>query len=304
MLLSIIIVSWNTRELLDHCLRSIYENPVSGDYEIWIVDNSSSDRSVEMVKEKYPEVKLIENQHNPGFAAANNQAIRVSEGKYILLLNPDTELKSDALNQLIQFMEQHPKAGGAGAMLILPDGSVQQSCHPSLSLGRELWRLFHLDKLHAIGSYEMEKWDKQAAREVDGLQGAALILRRQALAQVGLLDEDYFMYTEEVDLCYRLRKAGWRLYWLPEAKVLHYCGQSTKLVMEKMFMALYESRIKYFRKHNGPTAAKLYKLILTAAALARIVLSPVPIIFMPAHREKNITLASRYSRLLNRLPRM
>jgi GT2 family glycosyltransferase len=304
MYLSIIIVSWNTEKLLDSCLQSIYNNPFSGEYEIWLVDNASSDGSVEMVKTKYPTVKLIENQNNPGFAGGNNQAIRLSKGKYVLLLNPDTEVKPEALNKMVSFLEGCVKAGAAGAKLVSPDGSMQHSCHPSLTLPREMWRLFHLDKLRSFGMYDMHQWDKNMPRQVDVLQGAALLLRKSALDQVGLMDEDYFMYTEEVDLCYRLKKGGWQLWWVPEAEVLHYGGQSTKLVKEKMFLTLYESRLKFFRKHHGPITANGYKLVLSAAALLRIILSPVSWILRPSHRERTSTLSSHYRRLLAALPRM
>jgi N-acetylglucosaminyl-diphospho-decaprenol L-rhamnosyltransferase len=304
MLLSIIIVSWNTKDLLDSCLNSIFDNPFNEEYEVWLVDNASSDGSVEMVKTKYPSIKMIENQNNPGFAGGNNQAIRVSSGKYILLLNPDTEVKPDALNALVSFLEECSQAGAAGARLVSPDGSMQLSCHPDLTLPREMWRLFHLDKLRSYGVYDMHQWDKHVPRQVDVLQGAALLLRKSALDQVGLMDEDYFMYTEEVDLCYRLRKAGWQLWWVPKSEVLHYGGQSTKLVKEKMFLTLYESRLKFFRKHHGSLTATGYKIVLSAAALIRVVLTPLSWILHPSNRERTSTLSSHYRRLLAALPRM
>jgi GT2 family glycosyltransferase len=304
MLLSIVIVSWNTRDLLESCLRSVYENPLAGEFEVWLVDNASVDGSISMVKEQYPQVRLIENQQNVGFAHGNNQAIRKSTGKYIMLLNPDTEIKAGAFDKLIRFLEENPNAGAVGARLISPNGGLQNSCHPDLTLSRELWRLFHLDKLHNYGTYDMQKWDLSNPRQVDVLQGAALVLRDEALKQVGLLDEDYFMYTEEVDLCFRLRQAGWTLHWIPEAKVLHYGGQSTKLVAEKMFLTLYESRLKFFRKHYGPPAARGYKLVLTAAALTRVSLIPISLLISPDTRDRNMQLASRYSRLLAALPKM
>jgi GT2 family glycosyltransferase len=304
MLLSIVIVSWNTRDLLACCLRSLYDFPLSDKFEIWVVDNNSSDHSVEMIKDQFPQVKIIENKQNQGFAHGNNQAIRRSSGKYVMLLNPDTEVKPGALDVLVNFLEEEPQAAAAGAKLVSPDGGLQSSCHPELTLPREMWRLFHLDTLHRYGTYNMHKWDPKMPRQVDVLQGAALVLRSEALKQVGLLDEDYFMYTEEVDLCFRLRKAGWRLYWIPEAEVLHYGGQSTKLVAEKMFLALYESRLKFFRKHYGSTAARGYKLVLTAAALARLGFSPFSRLVSPSQRDRHKTLASHYSRLIATLPRM
>jgi GT2 family glycosyltransferase len=304
MLLSIVIVSWNTRDLLACCLRSLHDFPLSDKFEIWVVDNNSSDHSVDMVKDQFPQVKIIENKQNQGFAHGNNQAIRKSSGKYVMLLNPDTEVKPGTLDALVNFLEEESQAAAAGAKLVSPDGGLQSSCHPELTLPREMWRLFHLDTLHRYGTYNMHKWDPKMPRQVDVLQGAALVLRSEALEQVGLLDEDYFMYTEEVDLCFRLRKAGWRLYWIPEAEVLHYGGQSTKLVAEKMFLALYESRLKFFRKHYGATAARGYKLVLTAAALTRLGISPISRLVNPSQRDRHKTLASHYTRLIAALPRM
>jgi GT2 family glycosyltransferase len=289
---------------LESCLKSVFEYPFSGEFEVWVVDNASSDDSVQMVKDRFPTVNLIENMDNPGFACGNNQAIRICKGKYILLLNPDTEVKPNALDVLVRFLEENPQAGGAGAKLVSPDGSLQSSCHPNITLARELWRLFHLDLLRNYGTYNMHQWDSSVSRQVDVLQGAALVLRRQALDQVGLFDEDYFMYTEEVDLCFRLRKGGWLLFWVPHAVVLHYGGQSTKLVKEKMFLTLYESRLRFFRKHYSTTAAVCYKLVLIAAALTRVGLMPISILLKPSQRERNMTLASHYSQLLVALPRM
>ncbi len=302
--LSIVIVNWNTKDLLRKCLDSIYRNPPTGEFEVWLVDNASSDDSIEMVKTKFPQVRLIANQQNVGFAHANNQAMRESSGEFVVLLNPDTEVRAGAFDKLIAFMRTCPEAGGAGARLVSSDESLQPSCTPELSLPRELWRLFHLDKLHAYGQYRMETWDLSQPRRVDGLQGACLLLRKQALDQVGLLDEDYFMYTEELDLCYRLRKAGWQLYWVPEAVVLHHGGQSTRQVPEEMFIQLYGSRLQYFRKHHGEAAASGYKVVLMAAAVTRVGLSPLAYVINPEERQKNKTLASHYSRLISALPRM
>ncbi len=302
--LSIVIVSWNTKELLEKCLSSIERYPPKGDFEVFLVDNVSSDGSVEMVREKFPRVRLIVNSKNVGFAHGNNQAIRESSGEYVMLLNPDTEVKPGLFETLLDFMRSHPKAGADGPRLLSPDGSMQNSCSPSLTLPRELWRLFHLDVIFPYGQYRMESWDLTKPRKVDGLQGACLLLRKRALDQVGLLDEDYFMYTEELDLCYRLRKAGWSLYFIPEAAILHYGGQSTSQVAESMFIRLYESRLLYFRKNQGRLAAAGYKGILLAAAIARLGFSPLSYLIFPEQRQRNKTLAGHYSRLISVLPKM
>ncbi len=306
--LSIIIVSWNTRDLLARCLEAVERSNVRTferlNVETFVVDNASTDGSAAMVRERFPWVRLIENAENVGFARANNQAIRQSTGRYVLLLNPDTEVQSGALEALLRFMEAQPQAAAAGARLLNPDGTLQPSCHPFPTLGRELWRLFHLDALRPYALYDMARWDLAGPREVDSVQGACMILRREALVQVGLLDEGYFIYTEEVDLCRRLRGAGWRIYWAPQAAVVHYGGQSTRQMPGEMFLRLYESKVRYFRKHHGRLAAGCYKLILLVAALARLLLSSLVWLERPPQRRQHLALAGHYRRLVRALPGM
>lgn len=302
--LSIVIVSWNTRDLLAKCLASIYQYPFSGAFEVLVVDNASSDDSAEMVRQDYPKVSLFANTDNVGFAKANNQAIRHCAGHYILLLNPDTELKADALDQLVGFMEQTPRAGAAGSQLLNADGTMQISCHPELTLGREIWRLLHLDQVMPLAVYRQERWETDRAREVDIIQGASLILRKSALDQVGWLDEDYFIYTEEVDLCYRMKKAGWKLYWVPQSRVIHYGGQSTQQVPRQMFLRLYQSRVLYFRKNHGRLTAASYKAVLFLAAMIRLLFIPTVALSQPSKREYRKNLVGNYRSLLFELPRM
>ena len=305
--LSIIIVNWNTQDLLAQCLESIQNDLHSSPrlkVETFVVDNASTDGSVQMVQDQFSWVRLIENEENVGFASANNQAIKQSNGRYVLLLNPDTEVKPGALKTLIGFMDAHPEAGAAGSRLLNPDGTLQTSCYPRPTLSREFWRLFHLDALHPYGVYRMADWDLDKPREVDVIQGAALTLRRQALDQVGLLDGEYFMYTEEVDLCYRLQKGGWLLYWVPQSQVVHYGGQSTQQIPAEMFLCLYQTKLVFMRKHYGWLAAQAYKLILLAATLTRLLLSPLAWFQRPLQRQRHLTLANHYRRLLIALPRM
>ena len=178
------------------------------------------------------------------------------------------------------------------------------SCYPRPTLSRELWRLFHLDSLAPYAEYRMTQWETNHAREVDVLLGACILLRKEILDQVGLLDEDYFVYSEEVDLCYRVQRAGWRLYWVPEAEVVHFGGQSTQQVATEMFLNLYHGKLKYFRKHNGLLAAQIYKMILMLAALSRLVLAPFAFFEHSSRREQRLALADRYRRLVLALPRM
>jgi GT2 family glycosyltransferase len=305
--LSIIIVNWNTCDLLAQCLESVLDemHRLPGlEIETLVVDNASTDHSISMLQEQFPWVRLIENQENVGFAAANNQAIQQSTGRYVLLLNPDTEVEPGALAALISFLDTHPQAGATGAQLLNPDGTLQTSCYPFPTLTGELWRLLHLDALCPFGVYHMADWDMGLPREVEVIQGAALMLRREALDQVGFLDDQYFMYTEEVDLCYRLKKGGWSLYWVPQAKVVHYGGQSTNQVAAKMFLCLYESKLIFMRKHYGWLATQSYKLILFVTSLARLSLSPLAWLETSPQRKRHLTLTNHYYRLLKALPRM
>jgi N-acetylglucosaminyl-diphospho-decaprenol L-rhamnosyltransferase len=305
--LSIIIVNWNTQEFLCRCLETVQaniENIPLARVETFVVDNASSDGSGLIVRERFPWVHLIENQVNGGFARGNNQAIRESRGRYVLLLNPDTELLDNALAILLEYMDNHPQVGGAGAYILNSDGSLQPSSHPFPTLRRELWRLFHFDRLHPYSTYDMATWNPEIAQPVDALLGACLLIRRRALENIGLLDEDYFMYSEEVDLCYRLKRAGWSLFWVPQARVIHYGGQSTRQVAAKMFLQLYRAKIQYFRKNQGRVSAQLYKLILLSASLPRLTLPWVRLVVQNRQRQHDLTLIRNYWQLLLNLPKM
>ena len=299
--LSIIVVSWNTKELLAQCLASIYRHPPRGSYEVIVVDNGSRDGSAEMVMQKFSQVILIRNEDNRGFAQANNQAILASRGNYILLLNPDTEVRAKALIRLTTFLDEHPEAGAVGARLLNADGSLQHSCSPAPTLFNEWLHLFHLDRERREG---MSGWDVNTPRPVDTLLGACLMVRREAVKEVGLLDESYFMYSEEVDFCYRLRRAGWHLYWAPQAEVVHYGGQSTRQIAGEMFLQLYQNKLLYFRKHYGQMSAWIYKFILLSASLTRLALSPLAWLEKPPQRQQHRALTGRYWRLLISLPRL
>jgi len=296
--LSIIIVNWNTRDILAQCLSSIYLYPPEGTFEIWVVDNASDDSSIEMLKSNFPEVRLIENTQNVGFAHANNQAIRAGDGEYVLLLNPDTKVSAGMFNALLNFLRAHPDVGAVGPKTLNPDGSLQTSCYPFPTLLREFWRLLHFDKLKPYGTYSMQRWDTITSREVDVLLGACLLISKDVLDEIGLFDENYFMYTEEVDLCYRIRQSGKHNYWVPQASIIHHGGQSTKQAATAMFLQLYKSKLQFFRKHYGKIAGFLYKFILFFTALPRLLL-----IFLVWKRSQSKVVAN-YWHLIKTLPNM
>lgn len=292
--LSVIIVNWNTRDLLADCLHSVYDTVHGLAFEVFVVDNASSDGSAAMVRERFPQVRLIENAENVGFARANNQAIARSLGRYIVLLNSDAVVQPQALAALIRFMEGHAAAGACGPYLLNADGTLQPSCHPLLTAFREFWRLCFLDHLWPLASYRMERWSADVPREVAVIKGACLLLRREALSQVGLLDERYFIYSEEMDLCHRLALSGWRLYWVPEARVMHLGGGSTRQLAAEMYLQLYRSKVQYQGKFWGERGARRFVRLLRLAYLPRWGAASLAGLFSDAARQK----ARLYGRLL------
>ena len=300
MKVSIVIVNWNTRTLLADCLTSIYGNPPTGAFEVLVVDNASTDGSVALVRHQFPLATLIVNEANVGFAAANNVGIRESKGEYILLLNSDTRVLPGALDELVKFLENHLGAGAAGSRLLNPDGSLQHSCSPLPTLVSEGMHLFHLDYRRRRA---MRDWDVNRPRQVDVLLGACLLVRREALEHVGVLDEGYFMYSEEVDFCRRLQEAAWTLHWVPQSQIVHYGGQSTRQLATAMFLRLYASKLRYFRKHDGAATGRVYKAILLAGAVFRLVVLPAALFLPRTRRVEEVALARRYFKLILSLPR-
>jgi hypothetical protein len=274
MRLSILIVSWNTKALLAGCLESVWAElertlpPEEAD--VCVIDNASADGSAAMVAERFPWVRSFANHENVGFARANNQALAQTAGDAVLLLNPDTVLHPGALAALLDFLASRPRAGALGARLVNADGSLQPSCHPMLTPAREFWRLIFLDRLFPRATYPMHRWDAVTPRRVEAIKGACLLLRRQALDEVGRLDESYFMYTEEVDLCYRLSQAGWELWYEPAAVVTHFGGASANQVTEEMVIHLYRSKIHFYRKFGGEAQAQRFKTLVRLAYWPRL----------------------------------
>lgn len=288
--LSVIIINWNTRELLRECLTHLQPAIDGLEAEVFVVDNASQDGSPAMVKESFPWVRLIENVGNVGFARANNQAIRLSEGEYILLLNSDTFVRPDTVTQMLAFMQAHPEVGMCGCKLFYPDGSLQPSCSSLPTLLTELNGALYLDRLfprsRLFGKYLMTYWDHNDVQEVDAIIGAFMFLRRRAIDQVGLMDEQFFMYSEEVDWCYRFKKAGWKVYYVPHAQAIHIWGGSSRQVEVKIFVQMYRSRVAFFRKHYGRISALLMKSLLALACIIRLALGPVMSLAPAATRER------------------
>jgi N-acetylglucosaminyl-diphospho-decaprenol L-rhamnosyltransferase len=261
MTVSIIIVNWNTRELLTQCLQSLHDTMSSLTLETIVVDNASTDGSVEMVRREFPQTRLIQNTENVGFARANNQAMALSGGRYMLLLNSDAIAMPGAIQSLLTLADAEPRAGVVGAQLLNPDGSFQASHTPFPTLRQEFLILTGLARLLRGRWYPSRGAEEERGPQVvDYVEGACLLARRQAVEEVGGLDEEYFMYAEEVDWCYAMREKGWQVWYQPAAKVIHRGGGSSQNRRTQREGDLYRSRVRFFRKHYGDTAAWLLKV--------------------------------------------
>ncbi len=263
--LSVIIVNWNTRNLLVRCLNSIYQTVRTVEMEVWVVDNGSKDGSGAAAAERFPETKFVQNKVNFGFAKANNQVLNMAAGRYLLLLNPDTEVSPGAVEKLISFMDAHLEAGGAGAQLINSDGSKQNSIANFPSLATELLNKSILRWLFPK-QFPGKERNYSEPIEVDSVIGACMMVRREALDQVGFLDEDYFLFLEETDWCYRMKRAGWKIYHVPQAEVYHFQGKSAETERKRAKVEYYRSRYHFFRKNRG----NLQWVILLVGLLIRL----------------------------------
>jgi len=270
--LAIVVLSWNTRELLEKCLRTLYEVSGGMEIEILVIDNGSLDGSQQMVREKFPQARLVVNEKNLGFAGGNNLGIKLTTTPFILLLNSDAFVTDGALELLLAIMKEHPKAGIVGAHLLNRDGSFQASHTHFPGLWQEfliltgLGRLWH-GKFYPSRGAEVEK----GPQIVDYVEGACLLVRREAFEQVGGLSEDFFMYAEEVDWCYAMRQAGWEVWYQPEARIVHYGGASSNNRRTSREGDLYRSRVIFFKKNYGSLKAFFLKwMIVSTVAIKNI----------------------------------
>ncbi|MFN2578332.1 MAG: glycosyltransferase family 2 protein [Pyrinomonadaceae bacterium] len=252
--LSIIIPSFNTRQLLDKVLLSIEQSPKTISIETFVVDNASSDGSALMVQNKYPRVMLLQNDHNVGFARANNQALRICSGRYALLLNSDAEVLGSALQTMVEFADNNPDIGILGPQLLYPDGTLQPSGNDVASAWEELLWITALRRLLGWKSrsrYFQKNRDYGEILDVEEISGACMIIRRQVWEQIGKLDEGYFFCFEDVDFCMRARTAYWRVTYFPKARVLHHWGKSSVSAPSVLKKNYKESRLRFYRKVYG-----------------------------------------------------
>ncbi len=252
--LSIIIVNYNVKEFLENALISIKKAIEGINAEIFVVDNASEDGSVEMIKQKFPEVNLIANSENLGFAKANNQALKLARGKYILLINPDTIVQEDTFKVLISFLESHPECGMVGCKVLNPDGTLQLACRrsfptPWVAFTKMIGLSSLFPKSKIFAKYNLTYLNPDEVAEVDAVSGSFMMIRREVYESVGGLDEDFFMYGEDIDWCYRIKKAGWKIYYVPFTQIIHFKGESTKRSNIDEIRVFYEAMKIFVRKH-------------------------------------------------------
>lgn len=285
--LSIIIVSYNTKDLLKECLVSVYKNIGGLNHEIIIVDNGSNDGTIEMVKNEFLEIRLIENKENLGFPKANNKGMELAKGDYVLLLNPDTVAMAGSIDSMINFLKNNIDVGAVAARLLNPDGTNQ----PSVSKFPDLFTLFARFCIPRFISNKIKKFliksnlnkklgsqvnsyfslrNVEVPTEVDDVSGACLLIGRKTIEGVGLLDDKFFLYCEDIDWCYRTRKKGWKLVYLPEARVIHYGGKATGGDFKPFPLCCgIESEYYFFKKHYNKRINQSAKILLIFALLIR-----------------------------------
>jgi O-antigen biosynthesis protein len=278
MKLSVIIVNYNVKHFLEQCLHSVYKAAKGIETEIFVVDNNSVDGSAQLIREKFPDLHFIENKENVGFSRANNQAIRKATGEYILLLNPDTVVEEDTFTKVTGFMDNHPEAGGLGVKMIDGKGNFLPESKRGLPTPWvAFYKMFGLSKLfpksHKFGKYHLSYLNPNEIHEIEILAGAFMLLRKKALDKVGLLDEDFFMYGEDIDLSYRIIQGGYKNYYFPETTIIHYKGESTKKGSLNYVKVFYNAMIIFARKHFSGGKAGIFAFIIHLAIYFRAFIS-------------------------------
>lgn len=271
---SVLIVNWNTREVTCECLESVYDQTQGIAFEVILIDNASSDGSADAIRCRYPEVKLIENKENLGFAAANNQGIKSAQGRYVLLLNPDTVIQEGAIDKTVAFMDKQSEAGVVGIRNYNADGSLARNCFQFASVQNLMITTLGLHSLFPKNRYfgreRLSWWDYQTIREVDVVAGCYMLVRREAIDQVGIMDEAYFMYGEEMDWCWRFKRAGWKTLYYPEARIIHYGGMSAAQNPLGMHVEQRKSFLRFIEKRQGRIAKKTARLLMYFSGVIRL----------------------------------
>jgi GT2 family glycosyltransferase len=252
----------------------VYEQTQDIPFEVIVVDNASSDDSAMMVKEKFPKVILIENTENRGFAAANNQGMKIARGRYVLLLNSDTIIIDNALAKMVAFADSNPQAAVFGCRILNSDKTLQPTCFMFPSVLNMLLSATYLYKLFSqnrfFGREQMTWWNRDDVRQVDVVTGCFMLVRREAIERVGMMDEQFFMYGEETDWCYRFKQTGWEIIFNPTAEIIHLGGQSSKQTQVKMLVQLRLSILCFIKKHYGGLSYKIASLLIVLFFAIRV----------------------------------
>lgn len=273
--LSIIIVNYNTRVLTLQCISSIYESNIDNSFEVFVVDNNSSDNSIEAIRQQFPNVLLIENKENVGFSKANNQAIKQATGAFVLLLNSDTIVKENTLSIMLQYMKENEDVGAAGCEVLLPDGTLDKACHrgfptPSASF----YYMSGLAKKYSnnprFNLYHKSYLNMRKIHEIDCLVGAFMIVRAETIKQVGMLDETFFMYGEDVDWCYRIKEAGWKIIYNPKTSIIHYKGASSRKKPAKIVYEFHRAMYLFHKKNYANKYSILTNVIVYTGIIVKL----------------------------------
>ncbi|MFN2118431.1 MAG: glycosyltransferase family 2 protein [Candidatus Promineifilaceae bacterium] len=282
--MSIVLVCWNNLKYLEPCLESLYESEMHTTYDVVVVDNGSTDGSQEMLRNKYPEIQIVQNDHNVGLGKASNQGIVATNGRHILLLNNDTIVNGPSLDAMVDFLDSHPKTGVVGGRLLNADGSIQ-SCYNDFSTLREEFLIAtRLGEAFLYEGYPAKMFDDQV-RTVGWVGSACAMIRRAALDEVGLLDENYFIYGDEADLQYRLKQAGWDIHFIPEASTIHFGGRSmNRWGRRKM---VYRGKLLFYQKHYGKFRTAALRALLGGMSLAKMLFWSVFGVF-PKQRDRAV----------------
>jgi len=274
--LSIIIVNWNTRDLLFGCLESLFRTPPAREFEVIVIDNASTDGSALLVRRKFPQVKLFLNQSNKGFASASNQGLRKMRGKLALLLNPDTKILEISIDKMIEFMEAREDVGISGCKIINPDGSLEVSAFPDPTLVHEIISGFR--SIPFLRKY-IERYrirylsQSNGAMKVGWVTGACLMIRKETIEEIGYLDEKIFLYGEDVDWCLRARKKGWKVIYLPHIRIFHFGGASMQKDLARKIYSFYFKRFYLTQKYRSGMSLLFVKCISLLELLAKVTIT-------------------------------
>ncbi|QFF97992.1 glycosyltransferase family 2 protein [Psychrobacillus glaciei] len=282
--LSIIIVNFNTKKLTLECIQSVYDSSTSYQVEIFVVDNNSSDGSVDVIKRNFPNVHVIENGLNVGFSKANNQAMSKSKGRYVLLLNSDTIVMKGTISKIVEFMDKDDSIGATGCKVVLPDGSLDKACHrgfptPEASFYYITGLAKKFPNNPRLNGYHRSYLNMDVTHEIDCLVGAFMMVRRETIEEIGMLDETFFMYGEDIDWCYRIKEAGWKIYYNPLVSIVHYKGASSRKKPLKIVYEFHRAMFLFHKMHFAKKYNFLINIFVYTGIIVKLSLSIAANIF-------------------------